>query len=354
MTTEAKLREAFEKSGLMAGSLFRRRDDRPDEYWDGNVQDDWLLWQQAALSHPTAADASEAKYEALRDAVDRYVNAMRLTKELELSLIDGVRSPFLASDLSMRLPKHAKQAIAERYWFEFLHRAVVALKYLEPRPPAAEPASDPADHLFAAFGDGPSDDQCADLWRRYPSLRDWHKRTFAAAEQPQEPEQGAPDDIEAIIACLGDDAATLREESPEIADNMDAAAAALTRLATPPAPKLEQAADTDGTALAAGCVVSLASALHRIKTGNLEGATEVVAKVRNLLIARGRELAAPKLEPMPAKIGDTVMMGDEIFAGIFEDDVRPVSNSVLIQFDNVQGLREFLQWHHGISTKGAV
>lgn len=38
--------------------------------------------------------------------------------------------------------------------------------------------------------------------------------------------------IEALIACLGDDAATLREESPEIADNMDAAAEALRSLAT--------------------------------------------------------------------------------------------------------------------------
>lgn len=41
-----------------------------------------------------------------------------------------------------------------------------------------------ADHLFAAFGDGPTDEQCQDLWCRYPSLRDWHKRTYAARPAP--------------------------------------------------------------------------------------------------------------------------------------------------------------------------
>ncbi len=43
----------------------------------------------------------------------------------------------------------------------------------------AQPA-DTAELLFAAFGDGPDDEQCKDLWFRYHSLRDWHKRTFAA------------------------------------------------------------------------------------------------------------------------------------------------------------------------------
>jgi len=47
-----------------------------------------------------------------------------------------------------------------------------------------------------------------------------------------------PDDIAAIIACLGDDAALLREttdDSEEIAQNMDDAAAALERLSAAPA-----------------------------------------------------------------------------------------------------------------------
>ena len=42
-------REAFESCALMEGSLFKRRADDPDKYWDGNVQDDWELWKARAI-----------------------------------------------------------------------------------------------------------------------------------------------------------------------------------------------------------------------------------------------------------------------------------------------------------------
>ncbi len=42
-------REAFESCALMEGSLFKRRACDPDKYWDGNVQDDWELWQARAI-----------------------------------------------------------------------------------------------------------------------------------------------------------------------------------------------------------------------------------------------------------------------------------------------------------------
>lgn len=42
-------REAFESCTLMEGSLFKRRADDPDKYWDGNVQDDWELWKARAI-----------------------------------------------------------------------------------------------------------------------------------------------------------------------------------------------------------------------------------------------------------------------------------------------------------------
>jgi hypothetical protein len=42
-------RGAFESCTLMEGSLFKRRADDPDKYWDGNVQDDWELWQARAI-----------------------------------------------------------------------------------------------------------------------------------------------------------------------------------------------------------------------------------------------------------------------------------------------------------------
>ena len=47
-------RAEFEACAPMAGSLFKRRADDPDKYWDGNVQDDWELWQaRAALQSPS-------------------------------------------------------------------------------------------------------------------------------------------------------------------------------------------------------------------------------------------------------------------------------------------------------------
>lgn len=42
-------RGAFEACEVMAGSLFKRRADDPEKYWDGNVQDDWELWQARAI-----------------------------------------------------------------------------------------------------------------------------------------------------------------------------------------------------------------------------------------------------------------------------------------------------------------
>ena len=52
LATQAEVtdeREAFESCTLMEGSLFKRRADDPDKYWDGNVQDDWELWQARAI-----------------------------------------------------------------------------------------------------------------------------------------------------------------------------------------------------------------------------------------------------------------------------------------------------------------
>lgn len=65
----------------------------------------------------------------------------------------------------------------------------------------------------------------------------------AAIEAAVAEARAVPEDIEAIVACLGDDAATLLDENPEceIAANMLAAAKALEALsATPSPPPAEQ------------------------------------------------------------------------------------------------------------------
>ena len=59
-------REAFESCALMEGSLFKRRADDPDKYWDGNVQDDWELWQ-AAL-RPAAVPMTDDEIDAVQQS----------------------------------------------------------------------------------------------------------------------------------------------------------------------------------------------------------------------------------------------------------------------------------------------
>lgn len=107
---------------------------------------------------------------------------------------------------------------------------------------------DGAVHEAWCAGEGKSRDG-GDWWRSHSlsmcSNRPTHwrpKPPGPAAQTPTTPQPApvasvaGPEDIEAIIACLGDDAATLRDESPEIADNLDAAAEALRKLTQQPAP----------------------------------------------------------------------------------------------------------------------
>ena len=92
-------REAFESCALMEGSLFKRRADDPDKYWDGNVQDDWELWQARAIlalrtatqpcGHPASlvirsAESGEVLYcEACDDKSGRRDAEMREAELLE-------------------------------------------------------------------------------------------------------------------------------------------------------------------------------------------------------------------------------------------------------------------------------
>ena len=80
-------REAFESCTLMEGSLFKRRADDPDKYWDGNVQDDWELWKARAtltlrpekvpmtdteLCEALGIDGSDAWTYQVRDVVEAH------------------------------------------------------------------------------------------------------------------------------------------------------------------------------------------------------------------------------------------------------------------------------------------
>ena len=68
---------------------------------------------------------------------------------------------------------------------------------------------------------------------------------------------------------------------------------------TPPAS--QEQAPSDSLTIAMASVIGLASALHRVKAGNTDGAIEVITKVRNHLIAHGRWLASQEQAQQPSE-----------------------------------------------------
>lgn len=112
-------------------------------------------------------------------------------------------------------------------------------------------------------------------------------------------------------------------------------------VAAQPAPVVPQ--EPDGSSVSTACIVGLASALHRIKTGNIEGATEVVTKVRDVLIKRGRELAAPVVPD-----GFALVPVEATF------DMRAAGNIELDRLNNTPGMlvadRAFYVWAAMISA----
>jgi len=117
-------------------------------------------------------------------------------------------------------------------------RLVTALREALAAPPAATAdmvmvPREPTHEMLYAMAE-------LDGWRKgdrdHPMFTRW--RDYWNAALTAAPAPAVPDDIAAIIACLGDDAALLREttdDSEEIAQNMDDAAAALERLSAAPA-----------------------------------------------------------------------------------------------------------------------
>lgn len=80
-------------------------------------------------------------------------------------------------------------------------------------------------------------------------------------------------------------------------------------------------------------------------------------KGRPLVFGDTLTLATPKPEPMtqamPQDMGHTTIMGDCIYAGIFEDEISEVKSAVVIKFESDDKLRDFLRWHHGITKEQA-
>ena len=144
----------------------------------------------------------------------------------------------------------AGEAVFRSYCFRHVNGAIPTYEAMIAAVPAPA-APPPIDNRFVAPGCeqfGTRADAESLLTMLRATLDEYMRLAAAPAVHPDEftcPycfDQGAapavPDDIAAIIACLGDDAALLREttdDSEEIAQNMDDAAAALERLSAAPA-----------------------------------------------------------------------------------------------------------------------
>ena len=61
-----------------------------------------------------------------------------------------------------------------------------------------------------------------------------------------------------------------------------------------------------------------------------------------------RDQLRAELEKVPTQLGYASMMGCEIFAGIFDDAIRPINNAVVIEFESIDELNSFLRWHYSL------
>ncbi len=62
-----------------------------------------------------------------------------------------------------------------------------------------------------------------------------------------------------------------------------------------------------------------------------------------------RDQLRAELEKVPTQLGYASMMGCEIFAGIFDDAIRPINNAVVIEFESIDELNSFLRWHYSLT-----
>ncbi|WP_186143806.1 hypothetical protein [Burkholderia gladioli] len=166
--------------------------------------------------------------------------ASKKLRDVAQSAIDDFSvNPIVSIDLQAYMPE---------CWIDIARRAA-------PAAPVAEPAPDPLRRrverlLVELHAEGRlSEGQCVRVldipredWRELAEFLSSATQAVAADGAPAD----EPSEVEQVIACLGDDAAKLREANPddEMADNMEAAARLLSeRAALSPAPVDEAAQD---------------------------------------------------------------------------------------------------------------
>lgn len=185
----------------------------------GERPDGWWVTYDEAMTH-TAAVAAKAVEEATKDMVP-------LSADAKSVFLDGFG---LLDIVYPSAPQQHAQAVQQN---------IVAYEMHGP----ADHSGRESPEVRIVFTRKVSDEYVEEGWTLYREL--WSSkptRSFVGEQDVSGHAQAAlsdaePSELEAVIACLGDDAARLQETEPEVADNMRAAERLLEALATrQPAP----------------------------------------------------------------------------------------------------------------------
>ncbi|MGS1020305.1 hypothetical protein [Burkholderia glumae] len=208
--------------GVMASGYQNRNPPPSDEHWLAGF---WKIGRSFF--------GAEFALRFIRDQLNEYLvgvpldEASKKLRDVAQSAIDDFSvNPIVSIDLQAYMPE---------CWIDIARRAA-------PAAPVAEPAPDPLRRrverlLVELHAEGRlSEGQCAKMldisrvdWRELAEFLSPDAQAVAADGAPED----EPSEIEQVIACLGDDAAQLRDANPddEMADNMEAAARMLSERA---------------------------------------------------------------------------------------------------------------------------
>ena len=91
-----------------------------------------------------------------------------------------------------------------------------------------------------------------------------------------------------------------------------------------------------------------AEVLEQARLNGMGAERELALMAQVSRLEAERDQLRAELEKVPTQLGYASMMGCEIFAGIFDDAIRPINNAVVIEFESIDELNSFLRWHYSL------
>ena len=91
-----------------------------------------------------------------------------------------------------------------------------------------------------------------------------------------------------------------------------------------------------------------AEVLEQARLNGIGAERELALMAQVSRLEAERDQLRAELEKVPTQLGYASMMGCEIFAGIFDDAIRPINNAVVIEFESIDELNSFLRWHYSL------